>query len=135
MTCPLVYEPVYRPCKNASGSTIAIGKIVKISASPTVNLEVEVVSAVTDALYGICANAAIADGEMGDVQIGGIALVMAGDTVAVGARVTTDASADGVTATDGDSILGVAVTAGTDGELFAVELTGPGAGRSTAPAA
>jgi hypothetical protein len=125
-TTLLSTAPEHRSVVNASGSEIAEGKIVKLAANPTVPLEVDLASAVTDALYGVVVNAAIPNGEPGDAAIRGIVPVLAGGAVAAGDRVTTDANGDGVTATEGDVILGVAGTVGVDGALFEVELTGPG---------
>ena len=47
-------------------------------------------------------------------------------TIAVGARVTSDANGKGVAAAAGNTFHGVAVTAGADGEFFEIELNGPG---------
>lgn len=119
---------VFRTVKNATGSALAKGKIVVISAAPTDKGEVELADAATDVFYGVVANADIPDGSYGDVQVLGIAPVLAGGTVAAGARVTADASGDGVAASTGNSVLGVAVTAGADTYLFEVDLAGPGGG-------
>ena len=114
-----------RSGKNTSGSEIAKGTIVKLAATPTVRDEIEPAGAVTDAFYGV-AMEDIPDDGWGNVQVNGKAIVLGGDDVAVGARVTSTAAGKGDEAAAGNAVLGIAVTAGADGELFEVELTGPG---------
>jgi hypothetical protein len=121
-----VIDSEIRSVKNTSGASLPEGKIIIVNAAPTVEDEVMVASAATDAFYGVVKDAAIADGEWGVAQIRGRAKVLAGGAVAVGARVTSDANGDGVTAVAGNGVLGIAATVGVDDALFEVELAGPG---------
>jgi hypothetical protein len=119
-----VIAPEIRAGYNDSGSTIVKGKIVKLH-SAGVPGTIRVGAAATDPLYGV-AMADIPNGEYGDVQIGGVAIVLGGGVVAQGAQVTSDADGDGVAAASGNSTIGTALTAGANTEYFEVELTGPG---------
>jgi hypothetical protein len=121
-----VIDPETRSVKNTSAGVLAEGQIVIAKASPTVVDEADIASAATDAFLGVVKDADIAVGEYGLIQIRGRAKVLAGGAVAVGARVTADASGDGVTASAGNAVLGIAMTVGVDTELFEVELAGPG---------
>lgn len=122
----------YRPqglksCRNAASAALREGQLIIQKASPTYDDEVDAASAATDAIIGVVADGAIAVGAMGVYQNSGVALVFAGDAVAVGARVTSDAAGDGVTATAGQGWIGVAKTLGADGSLFEVDLDAKGA--------
>jgi len=119
-----VIAPEIRGCYNDSGATIAKGKIVKLhSAGPAGTVRLG--AAATDPLYGV-AMSDIPNGEWGDVQIGGQAIVLGGGVVNQGAQVTSDGTGNGVAAASGNSSLGTAVTAGANGQFFEVELAGPG---------
>jgi hypothetical protein len=120
MAEPRAIDPKIRTGYNASGSVISKGYIVKV-AGTTYQDQIALAAAATDALFGVAAND-IATGGPGNVQVSGRALVYAGGTVAVGARVTTDSAGKGVAASAGNSVLGVAMTAGASGSLFEVEL-------------
>lgn len=56
------------------------------------------------------------------VAISGKVMVEAGDTVAAGAAVQTDANGDAITAASGDYVMGYALEAGVDGQIIAIEL-------------
>lgn len=114
-----------RAAKNTSGADMAKGVFVKLKASPTVDDEVDLEATNTGAIYGVTMEA-IADGEFGNIQIRGRALVLAGGAIAVGARVMPTTGGKSLTATAGNSVGGLAVTAGASDELHEVELAGPG---------
>lgn len=59
-------------------------------------------------------------GVAGEVAISGITRVTAGDTVAAGAEVASDADGLAVTAATGDIILGTAMGGGAAGEVISV---------------
>lgn len=114
-----------RQGKNTSGSDMAKGVIVKLKATPTETLEIDLEATNTGVIYGVTMEA-ITNGERGNVQIRGIAEVLAGGTIAVGVRCMPTTAGASLTATAGNSILGVAVSAGASGSLHMVELAGPG---------
>lgn len=122
----IVPDKGIRSGKNTSGSPILKGRIVKLKASPGVDDEVIPAAAASDAFYGVTTHD-IADGEWGDIQVEGRAVVVAGAAIAVEARVTFGTGAKGAAASTGDSVLGIAVTeATTDGDEIEVDLSGPG---------
>lgn len=53
---------------------------------------------------------------------GGGSKAIAGGTIAAGARLTTDANGDVVTATSTDTVVAKATVAAVDGDIFAVEV-------------
>lgn len=61
-----------------------------------------------------------ASGQSAAVGFHGVSKVVAGGTVAAGARVTSDANSAAITATTGDSVAGIAITAGVSGDLISV---------------
>jgi len=111
--------------KNITGAVISQGLIVKVNAAPTVIDEITLAAANTDAFLGVAMND-IADDAYGDIQTGGVALVLGGAAVAIGARVMSDANGKGITGTATNAILGIAKTVGALNELFEVQLSGPG---------
>lgn len=80
-----------------------------------------VASAGGDAI-GVLMNDPSAAGRPAEVAVMGIAKVIAGGTVAAGARVQSDASGHALTAATGDIVLGRAVTGGASGEVIEVLL-------------
>lgn len=58
----------------------------------------------------------------------GVSRVVAGGTVASGARVTSDSNSAAITATTGDSVAGVALVGGVAGDLIEVLIGAPGTG-------
>lgn len=123
----IVGEADVRTGYNGTGSEIAQGVIVKLKASPAVKGEIEVSATATDGYWGVAMHD-IADGEYGDIQIRGVAFALADTTIAVGARVMATTGGETATATAGNAILGVAVTAGVADTLHEVDLSGPGGG-------
>lgn len=122
-----VPSELIRSGKNTSGSAIAKGTFVKYKATPTVPQEITPTTAVGDALLGVTMYD-VADGDWVDVQIGGIAVVVASAAIAVGARVTTTATGTSVTAASTNQVYGIAVTVGAAATLHEVELSSPTGG-------
>lgn len=67
-----------------------------------------------------------ASGRAATVAFHGVSKAIAGATVAAGARVTSDANSAVITATTGDSSLGVALTGGAAGDVISVLIGAPG---------
>lgn len=63
-----------------------------------------------------------ASGEAATVAVSGKVMVTSGGTIAAGAQIQTDASGDALTAASGDVVLGYALEAAVDGQVFAIEL-------------
>lgn len=122
-----VIAPEIRGCYNGTGSTISKGLAVKLkTSSPTVQGEVVLGAAVTDTCYGV-AMADIPNGEWGDVQVRGVALVKVGAAgLAAGQlQVACDAAGKAVAAAAGNTLLGIALntSALAENDLCEVELT------------
>ena len=81
----------------------------------------QVASAGGDAV-GILQNNPAAAGRAAEVAYSGIAKVVAGATVAAGARVQSDASGRAIAAASGDIVLGRAISGGAVGEVISVLL-------------
>ena len=119
-----------RAKKNSTGATLAKGTVVKLSAAND-DLILKP-AAIADAAYGVTMSD-ILDGQWGDVQLRGIALVLAGtggvtrgdrlthDTAGFG-RVSTAAPAGGTN----NAFVGVANRSAAVGVLTEVELAAPG---------
>jgi len=124
---PRVIAPIIRSAFNNTGSTILKGTIVKLNTSaPLYAGEIAKAAANSDSLYGVLMNDCLT-GAWGDVQIGGVAIVLVGTNSAVGARLTSDANGKSITWASGQSLLGVALTAGLTTDVYQeVELAGPG---------
>jgi hypothetical protein len=82
---------------------------------------VRVSSAGGDAI-GVLQNKPDAAGKAATVATSGIVKVVAGGTIAAGAKVQSDASGDALTAASGDAVLGVALASAVDGDVFPVLL-------------
>ena len=61
-------------------------------------------------------------GQATRVQVSGIVKIRAAEAIAIGDRVTTDAAGEAEVATTGHYLLGVAVSAGADGEIVEVDM-------------
>jgi len=61
-------------------------------------------------------------GKAATVAVSGKVMVTSGGTIAAGAQIQTDASGDALTAAAGDVVLGYALEAAVDGQVFAIEL-------------
>lgn len=118
------------PGLNFTASLIAGQRIVKLDNT---NVDgVALAAAATDALYGVTLNdiPALPDGIGGDIVVTGMARVEAGATIAIGDKLTSDASGLAVpTTTDNDGIIGTAKTAGLITVDIEVDLIGPGVQR------
>jgi len=104
----------------ATSAIAGEGYIVKLSSG-----EVVVATAATDKFIGVTTNKAAA-GEQTDIRLRnaqGTAKVKAGGTIAVGDYVTATTAGKAVaTTTSGNLILGMALEAAADGDLFEVLL-------------
>lgn len=70
---------------------------------------------------GVLINAPIS-GEPAAIAFSGVVKVSAGGSIALGARVASDAAGEAVTAASGDYVLGVALEAADDGDVIRVAL-------------
>lgn len=109
-----------------AGGAIAANTLVKFSADDTVVQA----AAATDSIVGVCVQpGGAASGDRVDVQLGGIAKVKMGGTVARGALVTADADGQGVAAAPAATVsnrtAGIAMRTCADGDLGDV-LLAPG---------
>jgi hypothetical protein len=121
----VVPEYGVRAVYNGTGGALSQGTFVKLKASPTYKNEIEAATGNNDQVLGVLIND-VADTTYGDCQVRGVAQVLAGGTIAVGARVMPTTGAKSLTATAGAATIGVAVTAGASDTLHEVELTAPG---------
>ena len=127
MTEPRVIDPVYRTGYNGTGGTLAKGTIVKRSNAGIAD-EIVAAAASTDAYMGILPND-ILDEEYGDVQVGGIAVALAGsDGVTKQDRIMWEAGADCIPCTATNAILGIAVSTAAAAAYFEIELVAGGGG-------
>lgn len=113
------------PGYNGTGSDIAKGVIVKLKVAPSQNFEVEIEATSTGVIYGVTQNI-IENGRTGDIVVGGVAEVLAGGTITPGVRVMPTTGGKSLTATAGNSVLGIALTTGTASALHNVVLSAPG---------
>lgn len=119
----IVPEDGVRQVYNGTGGALVEGTLVKLKASPTYKGEIELSDDNKDPTYGVLMED-VSDASRGNCQIAGRALVLAGGTIAVGARVMPTTAGKSLTGTAGNAIAGVAVTAGTASALHEVELSG-----------
>lgn len=86
--------------------------------------KIEVAEGATDLIVGVLQNAPGA-GEQATYAFGGVAKVISGGTIGVGAWVTTDGNGKAVaTTTDGDIVIGrfIGTAAAASGDLVEVQL-------------
>jgi hypothetical protein len=83
--------------------------------------QVDLADAAGENCMGVVINDPASGGEA-TVVVSGKTVVTAGDTIAAGAAIATDASGDAVTAASTNIIMGYALEAGVDGQVIAVEL-------------
>jgi hypothetical protein len=94
-------------------------KIVHINSSGQA-----AVSNATSNAVGVLQNKPTAAGRVATVAYAGISKCVAGAAIAAGARVTSDANGNAITAaTAGDPVIGFAVTGAASGDVFPVLLT------------
>lgn len=119
----IVGEKDIRGCRNESGGPIAAKTFVKIDTTGTAQPPVVTPAGNGEGIYGV-AMEDIADGERGDVQIRGLAIVTAGEAIGDGVRVSSDAS--GEASVFDTKAVGTSVTASTGAaQDIEVELEGP----------
>ncbi len=117
-------DPVIRPGRNRTGSTIAKYLCVKLGA--VVPDSIAVTAADTDIAVGITRED-IVDGANGDLAIRGQVRATASGAITAGARVAPDANGKVKAAATGDCVIGEAKdTTTTDGDILIVELNLPG---------
>lgn len=100
----------------------AVGKylIVKFGAADGA---VEVADDATDLLIGVSTDIDTDINGRCDVARDGIAPVIYGGTVTRGTKLTTNAAAKAVAATDGDSVIGIAEVSGVANDIGSVLIT------------
>ena len=96
--------------------------IMEVSATGKVDVASDPDCSTANGLIGVLENKPSADGEEAQVRVGGVAKVMCGTTIAVGKRVTTDASGHAAIAVAHDNYIGIALTTGASGKLMEVLL-------------
>ena len=84
--------------------------------------QVDLVAAAGGDAVGVLQNDPSAAGRAATVAVMGVSKVVAGGTVAAGARVQSDASGEAITAASGDIVLGRALTGGVAGDVIEVLL-------------
>jgi hypothetical protein len=93
-------------------------KIVQINASGQAAL-----ANATSLAVGVLQNKPSAAGRIATVAIYGSTKVVAGGTIAAGARVTSDANGNAIAATTaGDAVIGVAEVGAASGDIFQIVL-------------
>lgn len=104
-----------------AGGAIPACTLVKLSAADTV----AAAAAATDPIIGVSGELTVIAGERVDVALAGIASVVAGASVALGAPVTADAAGRAVTASGGGKrAVGIALdAAGNAGDIIRVLLS------------
>ena len=101
-------EPVTAATTAVAGTGgVTAGLIVKLSAADTI----VTASAAADKTVGVCESTAAAGGMTRYAQLGTKTTVTSGGAIAVGDLLTSDAAGKAVVATDGDRVVGVALTA------------------------
>ena len=132
-----------RPGLNSSGNDLATNVFVQlvpgVGEDPP---EIRLPAGAGEPAYGVVFSSTvrvdvspdvgIPDGQIGDIQVDGRAIVLASGGIPVGSIVeVTTTGAVIIAFTSGGTPVGKALTAGVDGELFEIELIGPGAGGQT----
>jgi hypothetical protein len=84
--------------------------------------QVDVVSSAGGDAIGVLQNDPAAAGRAATVCYAGVTKVIAGATVAAGAKIQSDASGLAITAASGDAVLGVALKGGAANEVIEVLL-------------
>ena len=87
----------------------------------------DVASAATNKLLGIFQSTTTAAGDVVRIMMIGISRCKLGGTVTRGDPITSDASAKGIAATSGQSIVGFAMASGVSGDIIPVFLVPVGA--------
>lgn len=118
----MAYENKLETVTMLSGADYSAGtdqyKFVGVSAANTVTVS----SAAGADAFGVIQDTP-ASGAASTIGIGGMSKVMAGDAVAAGVKVSTDASGRAILATTGHNVMGTSVTAASAaGEIIVVKL-------------
>jgi len=116
MSEPRRRDPKYVPGYNGTGGTLSKGTLVKLN---TTGIDDEIIAstATSDAYLGILQND-LADGEYGDVQVGGIGIALSGAAVTKGSRVMFGTGAKVITCTTGLTFAGVARTTASGADEY-----------------
>ena len=124
----IVPDQATRGCLNDTGGTIPKGTIVALTTGANDTPYQIAVAGDGVSMLGV-ASTDILDTEFGNVQVVGKAIVLAGAAVTRGDAVASNASGRAIAAATGKITLGSSITtAAADGDLFEVELAGPGGG-------
>ncbi len=132
----IVPEKGIRPGLNSTGSALAKNVFVALAADgdpPTIELAtaggpVYGVVVASQVRVNVTPDVGIPDGEIGDIQVEGRAVVLAAGAIPVGSLVMATATGAVIVATSTNTPIGKAVTTGVDTEFLEVELAGPAAG-------
>ena len=109
---------------NKSGADLAAGVVVVLDGT---NFEgIKLPASADDAQLGITMNA-IPNGTYGDVQTRGVAVGLSGGAISAGARLGANTAGKLIPIASGKAFIGIAKTDASDGDLFELELCGPGA--------
>jgi len=116
MTQPRQRDPKYVPGYNGTGGTLSKGTLVKLKTSG-VDDEIIAATSTSDAYLGILQHD-LADGEWGDVQVGGIGVALSGAAVTKGSRVMWGTGAKVIACTTGLTFAGVARTTASGADEY-----------------
>lgn len=120
-----VIDPKIIAVYNATGSTILKGTIVKHVTPTAIPQQVTPATAATDSFFGV-AMADILNLQYGDCQYGGVAIVLAGATIAAGVNITSGGTGKAALAASGNAIVGISLTDGVLDGYMEVMLATPG---------
>lgn len=118
-------DPKILAIYNATGSTILKGSIVKPVTPTSIPGQMQLATAATDSFFGV-AMQDILNLQYGDCQYAGVAIVLAGATVAAGVNITSDGQGRGVLAASGNAVAGISMTDGVLNGYMEVMLATPG---------
>ncbi len=121
---------------NSTGSDIAKNVFVELDADgdpntiqlPTAGGPAFGVVVASQVRVNVSPDVGIPDTEIGDIQVEGVAVVLAAGAIPVGSLVMVTAAGAVIVATATNTPVGKAVSTGVDTELLEVELAGPGVG-------
>ncbi len=134
----IVPEKGIRPGLNSTGSDIAKHVLVQMAAAGTEDpTEIELSDA-GGPVFGVVVSSqvrvdvtpdvGIPNGQIGDIQVEGRAVILAAGAIPSGSLVMATATGAVIVATATNTPIGKAVTVGVDTEFLEVELAGPGVG-------
>lgn len=108
---------------NKTGATIGAGLMVMLDGTNADGVKLP--ASIDSVQYGVTLHD-IAVNAVGDVQIRGMAVGVAGDTITMGARLGMSDAGKLIPVASGKAFVGIAKQAAADKDLFEFELTGPG---------